>query len=162
MNDDEKAEKAEEKLAERARVKHAALGAGVAAGLSFLLVCMLLCSHDTGRASLLQPLLALSLSVLLTLGARSIDGPIRLAERPRQTSSTSAAGAVLLLWLGCFLAIQAAFLVVDLVSGYHSDQTSCPIGAKSRGKGTLTIEDGAANRTLAVVFCEAGGRGHNG
>jgi hypothetical protein len=154
MTDDEKKEQRRERLVERSRVRAATIGAIVAAIFALALLLTLTCSENLLPAAILQPLLALALSVSLTLGARAVDGPIRLAGRRREAASASAAAAVLLLWLGCFSAIQAAFLVVDVVGRWNPVRTSCVADAKDRLHGTLTIADGAMKRTIAVTGCD--------
>lgn len=153
MTDDEKEERDRERLAEARRVRAAVVCAVLAALVAALLAGKLACLKGEAPSVILQPLLALALSLSLTLGARAVDGPIRLAGRRREATSASAGAAVLLLWLACFSAIQAAFLVVDVVGRWHPD-TSCPAGAKGQLRGTLKLVEGATNRTVAVTGCE--------
>ena len=162
MTDDLKKEQRRERLAERSRIRAAATGALVAAIFALVLLLTLACSQNLLPAAILQPMLALALSVSLTLGARAVDGPIRLAGRRREAASASAAAAVLLLWLGCFSAIQTAFLVVDVVGRLNPVRTSCVADAKDRLHGTLTIADGAMKRTIAVTGCEVDKRDGGG
>lgn len=154
MTEDEREERRLERLAEAGRVRAAVIGAVLAAFVAALLAGKLACLKGEAPSAILQPLLALTLSLSLTLGARAVDGPIRLAGRRREAISTSAGAAVLLLWLGCFSAIQAAFLVVDVVGRWHPGASSCPAAANSQLRGTLTLVDGAVTRTVALTGCE--------
>ncbi len=156
MTDDEKEERKLERLTESHRVFAASLAACCAAVLALIVLCNLLPPEGQGRVAVLQPLLALTLSVFLILGARAVEGPIRLAGRRREVSSASAGAGALVLWLGCFCVIQAAILVADVASRWTPRQDPCSGGEKGRVYGTLTVGDGTDRRRIAITGCEIG------
>jgi len=162
MTDDEKTKEAREIAEEASRVSVALRIAIVAAVLSAAIVFAFLYCGRSRTIAILQPLLALSLSTALTAAARALDGPIRLGGRRREALSSSAAAASVLLWLGCFGAIEATFLVVDVVDRWNSGGPSCPAHAIERFEGVLTVSEEGAERTLALTGCRvrnpAGGK----
>lgn len=89
--------------------------------------------------SILRSLLAMLLGATLVLGARALDGPIRLREHRRGQSASSEAAAALVLWLGCFAAIMAALLASDLVARVD-------VSGHTRSDASKDVEtDGAAH-----------------
>ncbi len=155
MIDYEKVKDRLERRVERRRVQAAAWASGLAAVFALALALVLAYGAHPGVAAIIQPFLALTLSAGLTLGARAIDGPIQLAGRRGEATSTSAGAAALLLWLGCFCAIQIAFLVVDVVGRWNTELPACPTGATDRLETTVTIFNGA-QRSIAVADCRVG------
>lgn len=105
-----------EKAAEvRRRWTAASVSAACAIAAAFILLVM---TRFPGHLSdtILRSLLAMLLATALVLGARALDGPVRFREQGRGQNTSSEAAAALMLWLGCFATMIAAFLVSDLVS----------------------------------------------
>ena len=142
-----------ERRAERCRSQVAAWVAVLAAVFAFVLVIVLAYGAPPQAVVILEPVLALTLGAGITLGVRALEGPLQLANRRREATSTSASTATLLLWLGCFCAIQIAFLVVDVVGRWNREDLRCPMGATHRLSAAVTIFDGA-QRTVAVAACK--------
>lgn len=112
---EQEAAKAEREAEGRRRWTAAGLCAACAVAAAFVLLIM---TKFPGHLSdsMLRALVALLLGATLVLGARALDGPIRLREHRRGQKTSSEAAAALMLWLGCFAALMTAFLVSDLVA----------------------------------------------
>lgn len=90
--------------------------------------------------SILRSLLAMLLGATLVLGARALDGPIRLREHRRGQSASSEAAAALVLWLGCFAAIMAALLASDLVARVD-------VAGRAEGAGAMGSDASKSSKT---------------
>jgi hypothetical protein len=96
------------------RAKLACAYVGVMSICLFIALIFLL--GESERIWLLFTLLALALSSSIVTGARWLDGEIRLQPKRRGEKGHSPAGASILLWLACFGAIEAAFLLAPVLN----------------------------------------------
>lgn len=117
MTIEEERAAAEAERAAELRRRWTAACVGSACAIAATLVLLTLMRY-TGRPldGVLRSLVALLIAMALVLGARALDGPVKLKEDRRGQVASSPATAAVLLWLGCFAAIMAAFLVSDLVA----------------------------------------------
>jgi hypothetical protein len=153
MTDDERIAEDRELKAEAKRTSAAFNVAMVAAAISVIELIMLIFLGPFRPIVILQPLLALSLSMALTAGARALDGPIIFASRRREAPSSSSAAAAILLWLSCFGAIGIAFFVVDVVARWDSGRTACPTNGVELFEEVLSFRVASSERTLTVTRC---------
>jgi hypothetical protein len=152
MTEEEKKRLEQEEEREVKRTRAALTIAVVAAFLSLFLVVVLVCVDDIRVRRLLEPVLALTLAVLITFGARAVDGPITLGGRRREAARSSQAAASVLLWLGCFCAIQASFVLVDVVARWESPLRACA-AADARFRGDVDFAGPHGLRRLRLAGC---------
>ena len=99
-------------------------------------------------------LLAMSLSTALVAGLRALDGPLRFGDRRRDVPSSTPAAAAVLLWLACFGALAAVFLILDIVERWQSGGPRCDVGASGSFKSVETTSDGPERRVVRVLECK--------
>lgn len=135
MTIEEERAAAEAERAAELRRRWTAACVGSACAIAATLVLLTLMRY-TGRPldGVLRSLVALLIAMALVLGARALDGPVKLKEDRRGQAASSPAAAAVMLWLGCFAAIMAAFLVSDLVAR---------IDASVVGNGNVTMRSGS-------------------
>ena len=152
MTEDEKAKEEREDTQERKRVCIARAIAVIAAAISGVLVIVLFFLNWALAVAILQPLLALSLSTVLMAGTRALDGPFRLGSRRREALSSSAAASVLV-WLGCFGAIDVGFLVADVVDSWEKSRPASVPDVGARFERVVTVSALGVKQTLLVTGC---------
>lgn len=105
----------------------------IATAAALLLGSVLLWGAKTAEhVWLLHPLIALALSLAIVAGVRWLDGEIQLQPKRRGEKGHSAAGASILLWLACFVAIEVAFLLAATLD-YAEEALVAPGGSQSKG-----------------------------
>jgi len=157
MTADEREQANVERLAEGNRRRWASGIGGFALLASIVIaVVMLRRCHGDEQLSLTPAyaLLAMSLSTALVAGLRALDGPLRFGDRRRDVPSSTPAAAAVLLWLACFGALVAVFLVVDVVERWQSGSPRCDVGASGSFKSVETTSDAPERRVVRVVECE--------
>lgn len=137
-----------ERAAEKRRRLSAGLVAAAAIVVSSFVVVRLAFGATDRAAPVLQPVLALMMSLALVSGFRSLDGPIGGTTGRRGVRASSDAAAGLTLWLACFAAIWAALFL----SGVSSE-----IAGRARTSGTdSTVRPGGGVATPAAADGAAG------
>lgn len=121
-------------------------GACVIAAAFVLLAMVRFPGHRS--ESVLRPLVALLLAAALVLGARALDGPIRTREHRRGHGTSSEATAALVMWLGCFATIMAAFLVSDVVARFDVPQQGGRAKSSRSSSFKVTVGDGASHMAV--------------
>ena len=170
MTEDERNEAKTEAARQLRRTGFAAAIAVVATVRSGLVGRHLLSGVGPGGAAVLQPLLALLLSVAIIAGLRALDGPLNLGGKRRDAQATSSAASAVLLWLSCFGAIQAAILIVDVSARLSTDRPDCAPGVSERVSGVLVDDSFGTRRLFSFEGCrthgtpatDAAGKGSNG
>ncbi len=154
-----------ERAAEKRRRVSAGLVAAAAIIVSSFVVVHLAFGESDRVSTVLQPVLALMMSLALVSGFRSLDGPVGGTRGRRGSRGASDAAAGLTLWLACFAAIWAALFLSGVsweIAGRartaRSDASVRPVGniaspatpvaAASTPTRTAAVGKGAAGREV--------------
>jgi hypothetical protein len=66
-------------------------------------------------AAFIETLLASAMAATVVLAATAIDGPIALRSRRRSDAASVGAAGIIVMWLGCFATLEAAFVAIDVI-----------------------------------------------
>ena len=98
----------------RAAAKLVALLASAVCAVLAISLCYAVASSLSGLAASLQPLAVGSLSLAVVASARLLEGPVLLGTKRRGQQPHSGGVAAILMWLACFGALEAAFLLASV------------------------------------------------
>jgi hypothetical protein len=125
--------------------------AAIAVAIAATLVAALLYWGTTIRSSPAEPLLATLIALALVTGLRGLEVPTTEVHRRRSGAPSTSRGDLVKLWLACFLALEAAFLVTDLsINSRHSRLAAESMSPNVALSGKLTIIDGARRQEVLV------------
>jgi hypothetical protein len=131
----------------RAAAKFVVLLASAVCAVLAVSLCYAVASSLGGLAASLQPLAVGSLSLVVVAGARLLEGPVLLGTKRRGQQPHSGGVAVILMWLACFGALEAAFLLAS-VSRLVPALTNVSYGDNA--------EDVSSNTAAATIASDVG------
>jgi hypothetical protein len=101
----------------------------VAAALCVVSLVAIYRNPNPRTALFIETLLACAMAATIVLAARAIDGPITLRSRRRTDAASGGSAGIIVMWLGCFATLAAAFLAIDVIGRAETLMTVAAIGA---------------------------------